>query len=313
MSDPKSQTGIWINDYITPYDIYSHRVSKILIHQKTAYQEMAIAATEIYGKALILDGDWQSCTADEFIYHEALVHPAMIAHPQPKTVLILGGAEGATTREVLRWRSVEKVVMVDIDGEVVEACRQYLPEMHQNAFDDPRVELIIDDAMKFITTTSEQWDIIIADLSDPIEDGPSFKLFTQEYYQQIKQVLSPKGYFSLQAGSLEIYELYLHARLINTLKTVFPFVHSYQAHIPSFGCPWGFAICSCQTLETQPDPVMVDQVITEKSKGNLRFFDGVTLLGMLQTPLYVRQKIAQETKIYTLKQPPKALGKGIFS
>ena len=129
-------TDFWVSEHITPWDIYSHGIIDVLTHKKTAYQEMYIVETGVYGKALVLDGKWQSCTGDEFLYHEPLVHPAMIFHGGPRKVLILGGGEGATAREVLRWKSVEKVVMIDIDGEVVEACKQYLPEMHQNVFDD---------------------------------------------------------------------------------------------------------------------------------------------------------------------------------
>lgn len=122
---------VWLSEYITPYDMYVHGLTKILAYKKTPYQEMYIVETGAYGKALVLDGKWQSSVGDEFIYHEALVHPAMVSHPNPENVLILGGGEGATTREVFRWHSVKKAMMVDIDGDVVEACRQYLPEMHQ--------------------------------------------------------------------------------------------------------------------------------------------------------------------------------------
>ncbi|PLZ82021.1 spermidine synthase, partial [Fischerella thermalis WC213] len=142
---PGSEVGadFWVNEYITPWDIYAHGVTAVLAYQKTEYQEMYIVETGTYGKALVLDGKWQSCTGDEFLYHEPLVHPAMIFHGAPRKVLILGGGEGATAREVLRWQTVDKVVMIDIDGEVVEACKQHLSEMHQNAFDDPRLHVVI--------------------------------------------------------------------------------------------------------------------------------------------------------------------------
>ncbi len=136
-------------------------VHEIYIHKKTKYQDMWIVECGDFGKSLFLDGEWQSSTINEFYYHEALVHPACIAHKSPLTVLILGGGEGATLREVLKWKSVEKVTMVDIDGELVSACQEYLPEMHQGAFDDPRVELIIDDAINFLGKALVNWDIII--------------------------------------------------------------------------------------------------------------------------------------------------------
>nr|CAI78837.1 spermidine synthase [uncultured bacterium] len=178
--------GCWICEYLSPWDVYAHGVAKTLVHRKTKFQEMHIIETGTFGKALILDGFWQSCTGDEFLYHEPLVHPAMLLHGRPRRVLVLGGAEGAAVREVLRWKSVEQVVMVDIDGEVVEACRQHLPEMHQGACDDPRVEVRIQDALVYLDETRSTFDVIISDLSDPIEDGPSFKLFTRETFERAR-------------------------------------------------------------------------------------------------------------------------------
>ena len=145
MAGSHLEADLWINEYITPWDIYAHGITKVLAYQKTAFQEMYIVESGAYGKALVLDGKWQSCTGDEFIYHEVLVQPGMIAHGNPKTALVLGGGEGATIREILRWQSIERVVMIDIDGEVVAACQEHLPEMHQGAFEDPRIELKIAD------------------------------------------------------------------------------------------------------------------------------------------------------------------------
>ncbi|RMD90389.1 MAG: methyltransferase domain-containing protein [Calditrichaeota bacterium] len=299
------KADFWINEYITPWDIYAHGITRVLTYKKTKYQEMYIVETGAYGKALILDGKWQSSTLDEFLYHEPLVHPAMIFHQAPRSVLVLGGGEGATIREILRWKDVQKVVMVDIDGEVVEACRRHLSEMHQGAFDDPRVELVIDDALNYIEQNKISWDIVISDLADPIEEGPSFKLFTQEYFQKINNILASSGLFVVQAGPVAPAEIKLHARLVKTLKTVFPFVHSYCSFISTYGSPWGFAICSRNALNTRPDPEEIDRILKAKTKGGFKFIDGSTLLGLMQTPLHLRRAIEKETLVYTLKQPPK--------
>ncbi|GAA6624150.1 fused MFS/spermidine synthase [Scytonema sp. NUACC26] len=310
MSGSSVGADFWMSEYITPWDIYSHGVTGVLAHKKTAYQEMYIVETGTYGKALVLDGKWQSCTGDEFLYHEPLVHPAMIFHGTPQKVLILGGGEGATAREVLRWHTVEKVVMIDIDGEVVDACRQYLSEMHQNAFDDKRFQVIIADALDFLDNTQEQWDIIISDLSDPIESGPSFPLFTKEYFEKVRRVLSPQGFFVIQAGPVSPGELTLHARLVRTLKEVFPQVQSYSSYTSTYGRPWGFAVASEEKIDTRPTPETIDQLLKEKTSGGLRMLDGVTLVGMLHLPLHLRQAIAAETQVYTLTEPPKFFGQG---
>ena len=313
MPGSELKADLWINEYITPWDVYTHGITKILAHCQTPYQEMYIVETGAFGKGLVLDGKWQSCTGDEFIYHEALVHPALIAHQYPKKVLVLGGGEGATIREVLRWRSIETVTMIDIDGEVVEACKQYLPEMHQGAFADPRVNLIIADALKVLDTTTDTWDIIISDLSDPIESGPSFSLFTKEYFAKLHRVLAPGGYVVVQAGPISPPEVQDHARLVNTLKAVFGNVVSFSAPTPSYGRPWGFALCSESAIATRMNPESADRLLREQTTGNLRFIDGTSLLGIMQPPLYVRQAIAAETTIYTLDAPPKFFGTGISS
>ncbi len=314
------QTGpacFWLHELITPWDSYAHGITEILAYKKTKFQEMYIVETGAYGKALVLDGKWQSSAGDEFLYHEPLVHPAMLHHGSPKSVLILGGGEGATAREALRWKSVERVVMVDIDREVVDACREHLADMHQGAFDDPRLEVVIDDAENVLARADQSWDVIISDLSDPIEEGPSFKLFTKEYFERAKKVLARDGVFVLQAGPLAPAELKMHARLVNTLKAVFDHVHSYGTHVPTYASPWGFALGSSRPIDPRPDPDQTDHVLAEATTsrtglpgGGLRMLDGTTLLGIFQQPKHIREAIANETVVYTVKDPPKFFGKG---
>ena len=310
MSGSEVRADFWMSEYITPWDIYVHGITQVLAYKKTAYQEMYVVQTGIYGKGLVLDGKWQSCTGDEFLYHEPLVHPAMICHGSPKKVLVLGGGEGATIREVLRWKSVEKVVMIDIDGEVVDACREHLPEMHQNAFDDPRCEVVIGDALDYLDNTDKDWDIVISDLSDPIEEGPSFQLFTKEYFEKVRSIMSPNGYFVVQAGPVSPAEMKMHARIVNTLKSVFPNVQSCTSFISTYGAPWGFAIASTQEINTRPEPEVTDKLLAEKTTGGFRMLDGITLLGLMQVPGHLRKVIADETEVYTMAEPPKFFGKG---
>jgi spermidine synthase len=313
MAGSEVKADLWVTEYITPWDMYVHGVTKILAYKKTAFQDMYIVETGVYGKGLVLDGKWQSCTGEEFIYHEPLVHPAMIAHGAPKNVLILGGGEGATAREVLRWKTVEKVMMVDIDGEVVDACKEHLPEMHENAFADPRLEVVIADALEILDTTSEQWDIIISDLSDPIEEGPSFALFTKEYYEKLAKVLAPGGFVVVQSGPIAPAGLTLHARLANTLKAVFPHTHSYITYTATYGSPWSYVLASQEAIATRPDPVTVDQILATQTTGGLKMFDGITMLGIFQTPAHLRKAIAENTEVYTTSAPPKFFGKGALS
>lgn len=303
-------TDLWINEHISPWDIYSHGVTRVLVHMDTDYQQLFIVETGLYGKALVLDGKWQSCTGDEFLYHEPLVHPACVLHGAPQRVLVLGGGEGATVREVLRWKCVKQVVMIDIDGQAVEACRQHLPEMHQGSFDDPRMKLVIGDALNYLDQTDVLFDVVISDLSDPIEHGPSFKLFTKECFEKVKRIMAKGGVFVVQAGSTSPVEKDMHVRLVNTVAAVFANVKSYSSFVPTYVSPWGFAIGTDRPVNARPDPATIDKLLAQQTTGGLRMFDGQTMLGLFQLPKHLRQAIAAETLIYTQKQTPKFFGTG---
>ncbi len=310
MAGSELRADVWIHEYITPWDIYSHGVARTLAYKRTAFQEMYIVETGAYGKALVLDGKWQSCTGDEYLYHEPLVHPAMLLHGEPRRVLILGGGEGATAREVLRWKCVEQAVMVDIDGEVVEACRAHLPEMHQGAFDDPRLEVHIGDALDYLDQTRTAFDVVISDLSDPIEEGPSFKLFTREYFEKVRSVLAPGGTFVVQAGPVSPLEMHLHCRLACTLRAVYAHTASLSSYVPTYAAPWSFIIAGQAPIDTRPNPETIDGLLAARTTGGLRMFDGVALLGLLNLPKDLRTAIAEETEVYTLAHPPRFFGKG---
>jgi len=303
----------WISEYISPCDIYWHGITRLHAFKRTQFQDMSVVSSEMFGKALVLDGKWQSCTGDEFVYHEPLVHPACIQHGSPRNVLVLGGGEGATVREVLKWHSVEKCVMVDIDGEVVEACREHLPEMHQGAFDDPRTELVIGDALVYLDDHAGQWDIIISDLSDPIEEGPSFKLFTKEYFEKCKRALAPGGYFVVQAGPVAPPLMTMHVKLINTLQHVFPNAMTYCTPTSSYGSPWGFGLASDEPIDTLPDPAAIDAMLSSKTTHQFRLLDGRAYLALMNPPKYLRDAVEAEKQVYTETAPPRFHGKGVAS
>jgi len=156
----------WFHERLGPGEGHVHEVKTVLFSKKTPFQQIEVVELSGYGRSLILDGKVQSTQTDEFIYHEVLVHPAMLTHPDPKRVLVVGGGEGATLREVLRHRTVERALMVDIDREVVEVSRELLPEFHAGSYDDPRTELVFEDARRWIETHDEIFDVIIIDLSE---------------------------------------------------------------------------------------------------------------------------------------------------
>ncbi len=293
----------WIGESLTSDDVWQHRVTNVLAHCQTPFQELFVVNSGVYGKALVLDRRWQTCTGDEFLYHEPLVHVPMISHGNPRRVLIAGGADGGAAREALKWTSVEEILLVDIDRAAVDACRQWLPEIHQGSLDDPRVRIEIGDAFDVIKS-ARNWDVIVADLTDPIESGPAYKLFTQEFYAACHQALAPGGVFMNQAGSMSPPLIRPLARIAKTITSVFKESIIVTVNVPTYGSAWGLVLASDQPLSSTPDPHSVDQTLKQKTKGTLRMFDGQTFLGMLQTPKYVRESTAAETMIYTLENPP---------
>ena len=296
--------GDWHYELITPGLLQTEQRLRVFYRGQTEYQHVEVMDGATFGRTLVLDGKTQSTEVDEFAYHEALVHPSMIAHPNPKSVFVAGGGEGATIREVMSHRSVEQVVMVDIDKQVVDLCREYLPNHHQGSFDDPRLELHHMDALEFLEDTSLRFDVVIIDVPDPLEAGPAYLLFTQEFYSLLKERLRPGGLMVAQSGPTgpAFYEQCFSA-VANTVGSVFPGVYLSEAFVPSFGTTWGFVIGS-----TGPDPTSLsveetDSRISDRIEGELRFLDGITLRGMTSVPKYLRKAVDAEEKIITRDNP----------
>ena len=235
----------WHYELITPDLLQGERVERVVHSGRTAYQSVVIQDTACFGRSLVLDDKTQSTEVDEFVYHESLVQPSMIAHPGPRRVFIAGGGEGATAREVLRHRTVERVVMADIDEQVVDLCRRHLDAFHQGSFDDPRLELHHRDAMALLDESDGEFDVAVIDVPDPLEGGPAYLLFTAEFYDLARTRLAPGGLLVAQAGPTgpAFYEQCFSA-VANTVGSAFPTMSAYEAFVPSFGATWGFVVGS---------------------------------------------------------------------
>lgn len=288
---PELKSYKWFLDFLTPDECHMHGVKTVLFSKETKYQQVEIMDTRSYGRCLILDGKIQSSQVDEFIYHEALVHPAMLSHPDPRRVFIVGGGEGATLREVLRHGSVEQALMVDIDEEVVESCKVHLTDWHQGAFDDSRVQMKFMDARKYLEETKDRYDIIVIDISEPVEEGPAYLLYTKEFYSLVKNRLTPNGLITLQAGTTAINSILCFSAIYQSLKAVFPVVVPYQAFIPSFSLPWGFIMASQSTDPRKITKKEIDKNIQKRLKGDLRYYDGETHVGQFVLPKHIRHAI----------------------
>ena len=293
----------WIQEYITSNLYQMMAIRGRVFSTRTAYQEVEVVDSLQHGRCLLLDGKTQSAEADEFIYHEGLVHPAMVTHPNPVSVFIAGGGEGATLREALAHNTVERAVMVDLDSEVVEVCVRYLPNHHRGAFDDPRTELHHRDAREYLETTQDTYDVIIIDLPDPQEAGPASLLYTQNFYRLLSQRLNPQGLMAVQSEPCMVGNLEAFSAINNTLQSVFPHVYPYHIMVPSFASDWGFNLASLGPNPLALNVQEVDRRLADRGCALLRFYDGVTHNGLFALPKHVRTTLENEQRIITEDDP----------
>ncbi len=288
-----SASTLWFTEVATPHETHQFGVESVLLATRTPFQHIVILDTHEYGKMLVIDDRTQSAEADEYIYHESLVHPVLVAHPAPRSALVIGGGEGATIREVLRHPSIARVVMVDIDRELVEQCEKLLPEWHQGAFDDPRVELRFADGKDVVANTPERFDIVILDVCDALEAGPALPLYTEAFYRTVRARLTDSGLLVVQAMELTGLDHRDHVRVRRTLESVFRHVASYATFIPSFWTPWGFIAASDAVDPSRLTGPEVDRILEQRGlESVLRYYDGQTHAHMFTLPKDVRAVLA---------------------
>ncbi len=217
------------------------KVKDTLYHDKSEFQSIDIIDTEAFGKVLILDGLVMTTERDEPFYHEMIAHIPMLSHPNPKKVLVIGGGDGGTVREVLKHSTVEKVVLCEIDGLVVEACQKYIPSI-AGKLEDPKVEMQIRDGVEYISTQKSQFDVILIDSTDPL--GPGVGLFTEEFYKNVNEALKPDGIMVAQSESPFANEKEIKL-MYPLLRKAFPIVKTYVGPMPTYpGGYWSWAFCS---------------------------------------------------------------------
>ncbi|NPA24109.1 MAG: polyamine aminopropyltransferase [Crenarchaeota archaeon] len=272
---------------IQPVSYETHmimKISRVLQQTRSQYQNIEIVELTEYGRALVLDGLVQSTEVDEHIYHESLVHPAMTTHPEPKKVLIIGGGEGATLREVLKHSTVREAVMVDIDEKVVELSKQYLQELHKGSFYDPRGRVLIADGKEYVEKTQERYDVIILDLTDPYASEIAYELYTSQFYKKISNILTEDGIMVTQAGSSFYYEN-VYDKVLASVRDVFPIVREYNVWVPSFGYACNFIIGS---KRHDPEKLTREEVDKRLKDRNVetRFYNGRTHIALMNLPIY---------------------------
>ena len=221
----------WFNETLYPDYQQRHLVERVLFEEKTEFQELVIFESPRFGRILTLDGVVQVTERDEFVYHEMLTHLPILAHGAVKKVCIIGGGDGGVLEEALKHKSVEKVTMVEIDRKVVDLCKEYMPSICGNAFEDKRTDLVITDGRAFAQNPPEKFDLMIVDSTDPI--GPGEVLFEQGFYADCRNALTDRGILVTQSGVSFMQDdeaRNTHKRL----KALFADATFYVAQVPTY-------------------------------------------------------------------------------
>ena len=280
---------LWYTEQQTDEVRFSIKVKQHLYTGKSEFQDVDVFESEEFGKFLTLDGLMMVTEKDEFIYHDMITHVAMATNPSIKKVLVVGGGDGGTVRELTRYSHIEKIDMVEIDKLVVDVSREYLP-ITASKLDDPRVSLYFEDGIRFVADTKEIYDLILVDSTDPI--GPGEGLFTTEFYQNCFNILSDNGILVNQSES-PYYDQFSHEmkRAHKKIKNIFPISKVYQFHMPTYPSGhWLFGFASKKL-----DPIKDVDFDKWNALGiKTKYYNPQLHVGCFALPSYVQEMLDNE-------------------
>ncbi|MCP2259328.1 spermidine synthase [Streptoalloteichus tenebrarius] len=287
---------VWTFEEIAPGEAHCHRVVETIHTARSEFQRVEVCRTESYGRGLFLDGRIQHVEADEYVYSESLVHPAMtLLGGSARRVLCVGAGPGGAVRELLAYPGVGEVVQVEIDTTVLDVAREHLPHSAaaSNAA-DPRFTLRVRDALDYLTEGGEPFDLVVNDLSEPFPGSPAARLFGPEALRAVRARLTPgTGLYVSWCGSAGPRSSGMAARICRNVRAVFGHCRPYLVHTQSYGTVWLNVIGST----TPFDPLarsadQIDNQLARTLRGSTRLYDGVTHHHMFHLPKDVRETLA---------------------
>jgi spermidine synthase len=292
--DPESRSDELLLEWQNDNSAYGFKAVRRLETVRTPHQMLEVFDTPQWGKLFRLDGSYMTSERDEFFYHEPIVHAAAIAHPSPRSALVVGGGDGGSSEELLKHPSMQRVVMAELDPEVIRVAREHFGAVHRGVFDDPRLELRIGDAWQYVAELAsqpqgERFDLIVLDLTDP--DTPARRLYTPEFFRMARAVLAPAGVLSLHIGS-PVFNPERVRELIAILSEVFQLVRPLGLYVPLYGSYWGMA-CASDTLDPLAvDPDAVERRLADRGIGELDYYNGDVHRALFALPNFYRKLIA---------------------
>ena len=266
---------------------YGYKIKDVLYRGHSDFQAVDVVETEAYGKMLLIDGLVMLTESDEFVYHEMIAHIPALLHSEPRSILVIGGGDGGTVRELLKHSSVEKVTLCEIDGLVVETAKRYFPGT-ASCLTDNRVDVLVADGVKFVADQDpETFDLVIVDSTDPI--GPGEGLFTQGFYRNVAQVLGPGGLMACQSES-PWYRAELLNRIHNNVRGGFEFVKPYLGSIPTYPRGlWSWTIGSQRPIE----PKNYDRERLAQISDGLSYLNEGVVESSFVLPNFYRRKLQE--------------------
>jgi spermidine synthase len=261
-------------------------VSKVLFSGKSEFQTVDVVETKAYGTMLLLDGLVMITDVDEFVYHEMISHIPACLHPSPKKVVVIGGGDGGTVRELLKHPEIEEIVLCEIDEMVINASRDFFPQVAGCLFDDnPRVKVKVGDGIAYMKELKNQADLILIDSTDPI--GPGEGLFSRDFYRDVAAALKPGGLMAAQSES-PWFEKEALIRIHNNISAGFKHRKSYVATIPTYPRgSWSWTMASQAPIE----PAKFDQKRFDKISGGLKYLSKDLMTGAFALPKFFAEKI----------------------
>lgn len=275
-----------IFDWLNAHSGYGYTAKAQLAAIQSPYQRVEVYDTQQFGRLFRLDGRLMTSEGDEFFYHECMTHPALLTHPNPQSVLVIGGGDGGSSEEIFKHPSVKRIVMAELDPVVIDISRKWLREIHKGALDDPRLEIRIGDGFEFVKNCTEKFDLVVLDLTDP--DTPAFQLYSEEFFRQCQRVLTPGGLMTMHLGS-PVYQAATVKKNAANLRKVFKQVHPMALYIPLYGSLWCLGIASDSANPRTLSSESLAQRLRERRINGLKYYNAELHAGLFALPNFVKE------------------------
>ncbi|TCS95530.1 spermidine synthase /spermine synthase [Hazenella coriacea] len=277
---------LWYTEKQTKNHGITTKINKTIYHDQSEFQTLDVIETEEFGNMLVLDGMVMTTDRDEFVYHEMITHVAMNTHPNPQHVLVVGGGDGGAIREVLRYPTVTQAVLAEIDGKVIEASKEYFPQI-ASGLTDVRVDLQVADGIKHIQENKGKYDVILVDSTEPV--GPAVGLFQKPFYEGIYEALKEDGIMVAQTES-PWFNQDLIRQVFRDISNTFPVTRLYTASIPTYPSGlWSFTIGS-----KKYDPLTVAD--SDLHSFDTKYYRPEMHKALFQLPVFVQELLTGEEK-----------------